>query len=324
MTNLIEQFKVAKQNPSALDEIKPVFRYAKIKPTNNCNSKCITCSYWEETHKGELSTNEVISALKELRTLGVEEIMFTGGEPTIVKDLPLMVSEAKRFGFPIIGMTTNSLSIHSNKIDQLIDAGLNEIILSFEGSDLHDEIRGVEGNTKKILTNLTYFSQLRAAGTKIDVKLATTLMNRTISQIPGVVELAESHGITMFLNLIDQGTYFFEGTDASLFEIEDWSALDHLIDWLIEVKADRPNVVGNSLFSLEYARRYFKEPKQEDIPCYLGYLGVEIDANGDVFSNCWGLPPVGNLRQSSLSKIVNSKQYDDRCTAMYHKMCKGC
>lgn len=324
MADLQDEFLAAKASPSHAERIAPRFRYAKIKPTNNCNSKCITCTYWESKHTGELTFDEVVAALGQLRGIGVEEVMFTGGEPTLRKDLPEMVAAAREAGFSQIGMTTNGLSLGGTRIDRLLEAGLTEAVLSFEGFGVHDEVRGVDGNTRKILAALDHFDELRASYPSFQLKLATTLMNRTVGEVPAVVELARKHSATLFLNLIDAGTYFFQGANRSLFALEDRAAFDRLMDDLTAIKRAEPTLIGNSVASLDYARRYFDDPKQAQIPCYLGYVGCEIDANGDVFSNCWGLPPVGNIRDTALSEILAGDAYARRLGAMFRKECGGC
>ncbi|MBF0353768.1 MAG: radical SAM protein [Alphaproteobacteria bacterium] len=304
--------------------IPPAIRHAKIKPTNNCNSKCITCAYWEHRYENELTLEEVLRLLAELKALGVEDVMFSGGEPTLRKDLVEMVAAAKNIGFSNIGMTTNSLSLIA-KLDGLCDAGLGEIVLSLEGLESHDLIRGVLGNTGKVLGALKHLCSRREQGLKIpQIKLAATLMNRNLDEILPLVDLARDHGAGFFLNLIDAGTYFFQGKTESLFIMADLAKLDSLIDRLIDIKRVEPVLISNSIASLDYTKRYFRDPKQAQIPCYLGYVGVDIDSNGDVYSNCWGMAPLGNIRKDSLEGLLSGSAFKRRLGDMYAKRCAGC
>ncbi len=326
MTDIFDEFVAAIDDPAKIDVLAPTLRYAKIKPTNNCNSRCITCSYWEHKYTNELTLEEIYDTLHVFRELGIEEVMFTGGEPTLRKDLIDMVDEAKNQGFSGIGITTNSLSLKEKKLDSLVAAGLTEVVLSLEGCETHDEIRGVAGNFKKVKKNLEHLAKIKAEAKKSgpSVKIATTVMNRTISQIDGVLALARQYNATLLLNLIDNGTYFFEGMSKDLFTLHDRTTFNQMIDGLIETKRQEPGLIGNSMSSLEYARRYFDDPKQADIPCYLGYIGCEVDADGSVFSNCWGLAALGNIRKTPLKEILSSEKYRQRCADMYRKKCGGC
>lgn len=304
--------------------LKPVFHYAKVKVTDNCNSKCLTCDYWKSHHEKELNFEELRSVLEQLRALGVEEVMLTGGEPTMRAELVSVVRYATRLGFTTIGLTTNGLSLPAAKIDQLVEGGLHQIVLSLEGLATHDEIRGVPGNARKVVAALEHLSAVRTAGASVSVKLAMTLMERNLDEIAGMLDLARAHRAVLFLNLIDRGTYFFQGVTADLLGMRDRHKLDRALDGLIAVKRREPELIGNTVSSLEYARRYFDDPKQTAIPCHLGYLGVDIDANGDVYSNCWGLPPVGNVRDAPLAEMLGSERYLQRCRQMFKKDCPGC
>lgn len=321
---LIRVFAEAKSDLALLPSIKPVFRYAKVKLTDNCNSKCITCDYWQSHHENELTLDEFRSILDQLHELGVQEVMFTGGEPTMRAELMPVVRHAARLGFSTIGLTTNGLSLPGAKIDQLLESGLGQVVLSLEGLEGHDEVRGVPGNARKVLAILEYLSERRGSGTSISVKLAMTLMERNLGEVVGMIELARRHRAVLFLNLIDRGTYFFRGMSVDLMAMTDRSRLNRILDDVIAVKRHEPDLIGNTVSSLEYARRYFGDPKQADIPCHLGYIGVDIDANGDVYSNCWGLPPVGNLRKTPLADILGTEAYRKRCQTMFRKDCPGC
>lgn len=324
-TELIQFFSQAQQAPGTLASIEPVFHYAKVKLTDNCNSKCVTCDYWKSNHDHELTLEEFASVLAQLKAVGVREVMFTGGEPTMRAELPAVVREAARLKFETIGLTTNGLSVTQDKLVALHEAGLTQLVLSLEGLTLHDEIRGVPGNTAKILRHLDFLSAQRdAQGWRMAVKLAATLMEKTLGEIEGLVELARRHQAILFLNLIDRGTYFFQGVETDLLLIKDRPALQRTIDRLADIKAKEPDLIGNTFSSLDYARRYFDDPKQAAIPCHLGYIGVDIDANGDVYSNCWGLPPVGNIRRAPLVDILGADAYRERCRAMFRKECPGC
>lgn len=321
---LIQAFDQCRTRPEALSRIRPEFRYAKVKLTDNCNSKCVTCDYWKTHHEDELTLEEFRLVLDQLHDLGVEEVMFTGGEPTMRAELVPVVAHAARLGFSTIGLTTNALSLPAAKIDQVLEAGLTQMVLSLEGLGSHDDLRGVPGNTRKVLAALAHLSACRAEGAPVAVKLAMTLMERNLDEIDDMLALARRHRAVLFFNLIDRGTYFFQDIPVDLLSIRDRFRLDRTIDHLIAIEEKEPEFIGNMVASLEYARRYFKDPKQAAIPCHLGYIGVDIDANGDVYSNCWGLPPVGNVRRAALREILETDSYRRRCAAMFRKECPGC
>ena len=49
------------------------FKVAKVKPTNNCQSRCITCNYWKEKFENELNFDKWIEVLDQIKASGVSE-----------------------------------------------------------------------------------------------------------------------------------------------------------------------------------------------------------------------------------------------------------
>lgn len=78
--------------------------------TTKCNHQCIFCYCpWEakmQEKSKDLSTGEWKKILTKLRSLGVENITFSGGEATLRKDLFEIINHAKKLNFNI-GLISN-------------------------------------------------------------------------------------------------------------------------------------------------------------------------------------------------------------------------
>ena len=46
--------------------------------------------------------------------------------------------------------------------------------------------------------------------------------------------------------------------------------------------------------------------------------------HGEVYSGCWVLKPVGNIREKKLKDIIYTDEYFDRLNNMKNKNCPGC
>lgn len=64
-------------NYSLLKLISPNPNYAEVRVTEACNSRCVTCTAWKNSGEGELSTQKMIDALKQLREIGVDSIRLS-------------------------------------------------------------------------------------------------------------------------------------------------------------------------------------------------------------------------------------------------------
>ncbi len=81
--------------------------------TYECNCQCDYCPVWRDSGS-DRSIVPSIETLEEnlnaLKTLGVKEVFFTGGEPLLYDDLPQAVRLAKNKGFSVSLFTNGLLS----------------------------------------------------------------------------------------------------------------------------------------------------------------------------------------------------------------------
>jgi len=139
-----------------------------------------------------------------------------------------------------------------------------------------------------------------------------------------VVDIAEDFSVQMFLNLVDNRQRHFKSIDTEGLFIKDHELLNRVIDRLVETKVKNPHLIQNSFTSLDYARRYFKDLGMGDIPCYQGMFSIFADPYGNIYSGCWALPPLGDIRKKTLKSILSSPEYKKRLIDMVHKRCPGC
>ena len=319
---------VAQRNSSFISRIpfRPLTLGFNI--TDNCNSRCITCNQWKHKSTDELTTEEVEDILVQAKNLGIRSIGFAGGEPLLRKDLPRIIRIAHDIKFESTHVITNGLLLTEEKAISLIESGLRHFSISIDGlQEIHDAIRGIPGGFQRSINAVKTLAKLRDERySDLEINIGTTLMKPTLFEIPKIVELSKELGVTCGFNLIDASTYFFKDVDMSGLWLDeaDWDKLNELINELHTTKLENRGLIGTSHASLEYMRHYFKDPKRKDIPCYLGYSKIYVGPHGDVYSGCWSLPPMGNLREDKLDAIVNSDEYKHRLKNMFLKNCPGC
>src|SRR6476659_3641462 len=56
-------------------------------PTARCNSRCISCDWWQSDGADDLSFDEIRSMVQQLPPLGVRMVVFSGGEPLLRRDV---------------------------------------------------------------------------------------------------------------------------------------------------------------------------------------------------------------------------------------------
>ena len=109
--------------------------YLDVEPTNGCMYDCLFCARQQMTRPiGYMDINlfrEICKQAKEYGCLGIRLLRW--GEPLLHKDIDRMVSMAKSYNL-LTHMTTNGLLLDDNMCNKLIDAGLDSIIVSLQGT----------------------------------------------------------------------------------------------------------------------------------------------------------------------------------------------
>ena len=113
--------------------------------TNTCNYNCAYCifSSSNKVDKMELSYNEVLSVLQQLKNKHFTHIKFTGGEPFVRQDMINILQESKKLGF-CVDISTNGSLITKDKAKALRDINFDMIHISLDGfnAETHEKARG--------------------------------------------------------------------------------------------------------------------------------------------------------------------------------------
>lgn len=121
-----------------------------------CNNNCRFCCVGEQ-EKFELTTDEIIEELNFSKKNGIEKIVFTGGEPTIRKDIIQLVSYASNLGFKEVVVITNGrMTSYPDFFNKLVDAGLTGICFSLLDirEDVYEHLCQVKGSFKQLMRSL--------------------------------------------------------------------------------------------------------------------------------------------------------------------------
>ncbi len=116
--------------------------------TNRCNLACKHC-YQDSEHNtlaDELSLDEKLGLIDQLGRMHMPMLAFSGGEPTISKDLLPCLARAKSWGMHTT-IATNGTVMTRELAGKLAEAGLRYVEISLDSVDAarHDAFRGVPG-----------------------------------------------------------------------------------------------------------------------------------------------------------------------------------
>lgn len=118
-----------------------------------CNNNCLYCCVG---HLGEKlkSTKDILIDLFEGRKAGAMKVSFTGGEPTIRKDIFFITKAARDMGYYEVQVITNGRMLSYPKFfDNLVESGVNRIAFSFDDVDqkIVDTLSSVKGTFEQLM-----------------------------------------------------------------------------------------------------------------------------------------------------------------------------
>jgi PqqA peptide cyclase len=103
--------------------------------THRCPLHCVYCSNPLQLAgtEAELSTAEWTSVFQQSGKLGMLHAHFTGGEPLARNDLVELIAAARAAGL-YTNLITSGLGLNEQRLQALVDAGLDHIQISFQDS----------------------------------------------------------------------------------------------------------------------------------------------------------------------------------------------
>src|SRR5690606_6663727 len=156
--------------------------------THRCPLQCPYCSnpLALEAARNELDTATWQRVIAEAAALGALQIHFSGGEPTVRKDLEQLVATARDVGL-YSNLITAGVLLDQARLGRLVDAGLDHVQLSFQDSEAAggERIGGYAGAQEK---KLAFARMVRAAELPLTLNLVVHRQN--LDHLPALIDLA--------------------------------------------------------------------------------------------------------------------------------------
>ncbi len=117
----------------------------------HCNQKCIHCyaAGQPQAEEKELATKEWKTILDKCRAIGIPQVTFTGGEPTMREDLPELIAYAKWF---VTRLNTNGVKLTKEYCEALKQAELDSVQITFYDvkEEVHNQLVGASNYDKTV------------------------------------------------------------------------------------------------------------------------------------------------------------------------------
>lgn len=168
---------------------KTALQRCELLVTQRCN---FNCPYCRKLEGQELTQEQAVKILKLWIQDGLQNIRFSGGEPTLWPYLEASVRYCKIAGVKRIAVSTNG-SANWGTHDRLIKAGVNDFSVSLDAccSEGGDAMAGVKGQFKKVAENIE-----RITNHKIYLSVGVVLTDQNIWEVDKIVQFAHSLGVS--------------------------------------------------------------------------------------------------------------------------------
>ena len=282
---------------------RPVLVHFEV--TLRCNAHCGFCDYWKTDAAAR--EHELKSFADAARFFNPMLVTFTGGEPTLRRDLEDIVAGVDRaINFKYITLITHGAMLSAERAQSLWDAGINQFNISLDYLDeRHDQARGIPGLVAKIFAAIP---EMRTRGID-NIRFNTVIKNDNLDQILPLVRRAEELGVGVNFSVY---TDMKNGNRGFLLGSAEVTQVEEIVRQLLAFKRHRRGVITNSDYYLERIPRYIRGEMRE--PCRSGIRTIHIDPAGQV-KRCPDFPTDFHWTAFRTYQPVN-------CNACYYA-CRG-
>jgi MoaA/NifB/PqqE/SkfB family radical SAM enzyme len=283
--------------------------------TRKCNYRCRGCNVWREQDQKELSTGEIIRALDMLKSLGVVEIVFSGGDPLLRDDAEEIIEYASRF---FVTTVYDNGSMAAKKIEALRKVDFVAISIDSLDEAKNDYIKGVEGSWRK---SMEAVETLHNKGIKVCV--TPTISQLNLYEILDITNYFSQRGIPLWYCLysfdpsVNANQLFRIGKANNEFIIKDKQAMVKLCDSLMEMKKKNRNILMTTALLKALRSLYAEEKRTWNCRALKNFL--VIDHLGRI-AGCHNRDFAGSV--FDLPKIWDSGEFNS-LRSIYHK-CTQC
>ncbi len=187
------------------DHFGRTIRKLRLSLTDKCNLRCHYCMPVDQRFMDEskyMAPDEIIEVVAELKSMGLEEVRLTGGEPLMRKSFPEIVEKLAALNLKKVAITTNG--IYLDKYLELLKKNrIFHLNISLDSLDPENFRKITKGNhLKRVIENIR-----TAVGQGFVVKINTVMM-RGINdhEVLDFVKFSEEESVEVrFLELMRIG-----------------------------------------------------------------------------------------------------------------------
>ncbi|HUL01628.1 MAG TPA: radical SAM protein [Gemmatimonadales bacterium] len=293
-------------------------------PTARCNSRCVSCDCWKADGVGDLTLEEIRRLTDELPALHTRLVTFSGGEPTLRRDVYEIAKMFRARGVKL-HLLTSGLFLERDAA--AVVEHFADVTISLDGhtASLYEEIRGVNG----LGVVERGVRRLKSLAPRLPVRARSTLHRHNFRDLPALIDKAHAMGLDgiSFLSadvtsesfgraavggaasLPQLGTLLLSTAEIGEFaQVVERAIVTHASDFTSRFVAESPDKLRR--LPKYYAAQQGLGPFPPTL-CNAPWASAVVEADGTV-RPCFFHRAVGNIRERSLREILATDMVEFR------------
>jgi radical SAM protein with 4Fe4S-binding SPASM domain len=287
--------------------------------TFRCQNKCIHCYAGGSHETTELPSEQWKEVIDRLHQLGVFILDFTGGEPTLRKDLPELLRYAQKKGM-VTGLITNGRKLKAKTyVENLEQSGLDFVQVTLEShkTHIHDFMTTIEGSWNETVAGIK-----NVIPTQIYATTNTTLSKYNADDFIETISFLKNLGIAAF----GCNSLIYSGKAKTI--SEKFALPIASLQQLLPKIQDKANKLGLKFLWYTPTQYCRLDPVKLGLgikSCTAARINLSVGPNGDVFPCQSYFKSLGNILHDNWQKIWNhplAVKIRDR--TYVESKCQGC
>jgi MoaA/NifB/PqqE/SkfB family radical SAM enzyme len=289
-------------------------------PHNRCNCRCVMCDIWKTDSAREISAADLERHMTDIEGLGVEWIVFSGGEPLMHSDLFRLADLVRAHGLRTTVLSTGLLL---GRYAEQVVRSIDDVIVSLDGPrEVHDKIRRVPGAFDQLAQGVRALHSRRS---DYPVSARSTVQRENAGKLRETVEAARELGMKSISFLAaDSRAGVFNRLEARPSLVPEFEELEGEIEALIEQESGGGFVVETPEKLRRIVRHFRKEAGSPR--CNAPWVSAVVETDGTV-RPCFFHDPIGDLSRQSLTQVVNGPravEFRKNLNVAENPVCRQC
>lgn len=291
-------------------------------PTARCNSRCVSCDWWQADGATDLTLAEIKALAAELPALHTRCVLFSGGEPLLRREVFEIADLFRTRGMKLWLLTSG---LFLEKYAEQIATRFDTVTISLDGhtAALYQEIRGVDA----LALVERGVARLQRLAPHVPIRARSTLHRYNYAELPHLIDKAKQMNLVQISFLAADVTSEAFGREKGkgridrrrlLLNVEEVAEFARVVEETVQSHADAfaTRFVAESGEKLKRLPRYYAahlgQGEFPTVDCNAPWVSAVVEADGAV-RPCYFHASVGNIREKSLSRILHEEMVAFRC-----------